>query len=82
MVNTFGILILAPLQNVRLAFHVLLFFALLIVCVVVATPKNTASFVFTKFINSSGRSSDGVAWSIGLLSSSSVLTGELRSYSA
>ena len=38
-------------------------------------PKNTASFVFTEVSNSSGWSSDGVSWLVGLLSSVYPLLG-------
>lgn len=31
-------------------------------------PKNSASFVFTEFVNSSGWESDGVSWLVGLIS--------------
>ncbi|GJD00387.1 amino acid permease [Colletotrichum higginsianum] len=31
-------------------------------------PKNTPSFVFTEFVNSSGWSNDGVSWLVGLIS--------------
>lgn len=47
--------------------HVGGFLGILIVLGVMA-PKNTASFVFTEFVNSSGWESDGVSWLVGLLS--------------
>lgn len=47
--------------------HVAGFLAVLVVLGVMA-PKNTASFVFTEVSNSSGWSSDGVSWLVGLLS--------------
>ncbi|GKT86406.1 choline transport protein (amino acid permease) [Colletotrichum tofieldiae] len=47
--------------------HVVGFVAILIVLGVMA-PKNTASFVFTEFVNSSGWDSDGVSWLVGLIS--------------
>ncbi|KAK1634268.1 amino acid permease [Colletotrichum phormii] len=34
----------------------------------VMAPKNSASFVFTEFVNSSGWESDGVSWLVGLIS--------------
>lgn len=54
--------------------HVVGFVALIIVLGVMA-PKNTASFVFTEVTNSSGWSSDGVSWLIGLLSAVFPLLG-------
>ncbi|KAH7396336.1 amino acid permease [Pyrenochaeta sp. MPI-SDFR-AT-0127] len=54
--------------------HVVGFFAILIVLGVMA-PKNTSSFVFTEITNSSGWSSDGVSWLIGLLSTVYPLLG-------
>lgn len=41
--------------------------AVLVVLGVMA-PKNTPSFVFTEFVNSSGWSNDGVSWLVGLIS--------------
>lgn len=34
----------------------------------IMAKKNTAAFVFTNFVNSSGWDSDGVSWLVGLLS--------------
>ncbi|KAF4925178.1 Choline transport protein [Colletotrichum viniferum] len=47
--------------------HVVAFVAILIVLGVMA-PKNTSSFVFTEFVNSSGWTNDGVSWLVGLIS--------------
>jgi hypothetical protein len=47
-----------------------------IVMWVCAPVKHSASFVFTLFENNSGWSSDGVSWSIGMLSSCYVLAGK------
>jgi hypothetical protein len=47
--------------------HVAGFFAILVVLGCMA-PKNSASEVFTEFVNRSGWSSDGVSWLVGLLS--------------
>jgi choline transport protein len=41
----------------------------------VMAPKNTAAFVFTQVSNSSGWSSDGISWLVGLLSSVYPLLG-------
>lgn len=43
------------------------FLAILIVLLVMA-PKNTSSFVFTEFTNSSGWQSDAASWLVGLIS--------------
>jgi choline transport protein len=47
--------------------HVTAFISIFIVLAVMA-PKNTASFVFTEFVNSSGWQNDSVSWLVGLLS--------------
>lgn len=31
-------------------------------------PKNSSSFVFTEFVNSSGWKSDGISWLVGMQS--------------
>ncbi|KAH7144405.1 amino acid permease [Dactylonectria estremocensis] len=47
--------------------HVVAFVAITITLGVMA-PKNTSSFVFTEFVNSSGWKSDGVSWLVGMQS--------------
>jgi amino acid transporter len=54
--------------------HIAGFLAILITLGVMA-PKNSASFVFTEVSNSSGWSSDGISWLVGLLSSVYPLLG-------
>ena len=55
------------------------FFIVIIVTLVVMSPRSTAKFVFTEsFFGISGWQSEGVQWCIGLLSITSVLTGELK----
>jgi choline transport protein len=50
-------------------------FIAIVVTLGVMAPKNTSSFVFTEVSNSSGWSSDGIAWLVGLLSSVYPLLG-------
>ena len=54
--------------------HIAGLVAILVILGVMA-PKNTASFVFTEVSNSSGWTSDGVSWLVGLLSSVYPLLG-------
>jgi hypothetical protein len=43
------------------------FFIMILVALVVLSPRTSASFVFTQFVNGGGWQSDGVSWCIGLL---------------
>ncbi|XP_044715702.1 amino acid permease domain-containing protein [Hirsutella rhossiliensis] len=54
--------------------HIVAFFGTVITLVVMAN-KNTASFVFAEFVNSSGWDSDAVSWLIGLLNAVYPLLG-------
>ena len=67
MVNTraFGLL---PFIEVACGIFHAAFFICIAVPLLVLAKKNTASFVFTTFINDGGWSSNGVSWCIGLLS--------------
>lgn len=49
--------------------HVLGFFIVIIVLLACTKEKNSAKFVFTDFVNSTGWENDGVSWSVGLLTS-------------
>jgi hypothetical protein len=52
------------------------FFLIIFIVLLALKPEaNSASFVFTEFRNSTGWSSDGVAWCLGMLTSCYVLTG-------
>ncbi|KAK4891677.1 hypothetical protein LTR27_009685 [Elasticomyces elasticus] len=75
LVNVLGGRMLPMIENMTMALHVALFFALLIALLTSAPTYQPASFVFTEFVNNSGWSSDGIAWSIGLLSSCYVFVG-------
>ncbi|KAF1838285.1 putative GABA permease [Decorospora gaudefroyi] len=75
LVNIFAMRILPWILHATFLLHVTLWVVLLIVICVVSPTKHNAEFVFTTYINESGWSSDGVAFSIGLLSSTYVLAG-------
>ncbi|KAI4698019.1 uncharacterized protein J4E84_001153 [Alternaria hordeiaustralica] len=75
LVNVFAIRIMPLILHATFALHVGFWIVLIIVICVISPSKNPAEFVFTTFINESGWSSDGVAFSIGLLSSTYVLAG-------
>ncbi|KAF9876393.1 hypothetical protein CkaCkLH20_06336 [Colletotrichum karsti] len=65
--NIWGHRLLPTANIVSGVLHATGFIAILIVLGVMA-PKNTASFVFKEFTNSSGWESDGVSWLVGLIS--------------
>ncbi|KAH8664393.1 amino acid/polyamine transporter I [Xylariales sp. PMI_506] len=65
--NIWGHKFLPQVNLVSAILHILGFLAVLITLAVMA-PKNDAAFVFAEFENSSGWSSDGVSWLVGLLS--------------
>lgn len=70
----FGINILGTRWLHRLTFlgivlHVAGYFTIIIYLLVKVHPKNTASYVFADLTNLSGWKSDGVSWSVGLMSS-------------
>ncbi|KAH8670667.1 amino acid permease [Ilyonectria robusta] len=66
-INIWGAKLLPTANLLSGVIHVVGFVVILIVLGVLA-PKNTASFVFTEFVNSSGWDNDGVSWLVGLLS--------------
>ena len=68
--------VLPLIENLSLILHVVLFVVLLVVICAVSPGSQTAGFVFTEFINSSGWSNNGVSWSIGMLSSCYIVAGE------
>lgn len=49
--------------------HITGFIAVIVTLLVCTKDKHDAAFVFTHFENSGGWQSDGVAWSVGLLTS-------------
>ncbi|KAJ3579506.1 hypothetical protein NPX13_g1057 [Xylaria arbuscula] len=74
-INVFGQRILPWIEILSMILHVGLFFVLLIAMLVLSPAKQSAEAVFATFENNSGWQNDGVAWFIGLLSSSYVLAG-------
>ncbi|KAL4738369.1 amino acid/polyamine transporter I [Aspergillus similis] len=74
-INIWGSRLLSLVESVSLLIHVSAFIAIFTILWVCSPDKHSAEFVFTTFLDNSGWSSDGVAWSIGMLSSCYVLTG-------
>ncbi|KAG9192505.1 hypothetical protein G6011_11239 [Alternaria panax] len=75
LVNVFAIRSMQWILHATFALHVVLWLVLVVVICVVSPTKHSAEFIFATYINESGWSSDGVAFSIGLLSSTYVLAG-------
>ncbi|KAK9548791.1 hypothetical protein V6Z77_008684 [Aspergillus fumigatus] len=75
VVNIWGARLISLIENASSLIHLAAFVAEFVVIWVCAPTKHSASFVFTLFRNESGWSSNGVAWSIGMLSSCYVLAG-------
>jgi len=65
-INVYGITILPMLQLMGGIFHVG-FFVVLVVPLVLLSPRSSAKFVFTEVVNEGGYQSDGLSWCIGLL---------------
>ncbi|KAI3556948.1 amino acid permease [Colletotrichum abscissum] len=65
--NIWGSKMLPHANMISGILHVVGFIVILVVLGVMA-PKNTASFVFTEVVNSSGWENDGVSWLVGLIS--------------
>lgn len=74
-VNYWGTNLLPLIQTCVMVLHVVFFFAVFIAVCVIPPSRNSVSFVFESFRNSTGWENDGVAWCIGLLTSAYVLTG-------
>ncbi|KAK4546356.1 hypothetical protein LTR36_002033 [Oleoguttula mirabilis] len=64
--NVWGIRILPMIELLGGVCHIV-FFIMILVALVVLAPQSSADSVFTKFVNGGGWASDGVSWSIGLL---------------
>ncbi|EMD88348.1 hypothetical protein COCC4DRAFT_149949 [Bipolaris maydis ATCC 48331] len=73
--NLWGNRILPHIQNAILTFHVGFFFIIFVALLALKPEANSAEFVFTEFRNSTGWSSDGVAWFLGMLTSCYVMIG-------
>ncbi|KAI5457651.1 amino acid/polyamine transporter I [Mariannaea sp. PMI_226] len=67
MLNVWGMRTMPHVNLLAGVLHVVGFIAIVITLGVMA-PKNTSSFVFTDFVNSSGWKSDGVSWLVGMQS--------------
>ncbi|ERF75937.1 hypothetical protein EPUS_01303 [Endocarpon pusillum Z07020] len=73
--NVHGRRLLAPLEIIGGVCHLLFFICTVVILVVLAT-RSTAEFVFTTHVNEiSGWTNPGVAWCIGLLSTTFPLVG-------
>lgn len=59
-----------------MVFHVLFFFVVLITTLVASPTRNSAEFVFANFENNTGWTSNGIAWSLGMVTSAYVMVGE------
>jgi len=80
LVNILGIRIFPHIETLALVLHVVYFFTLLVPLVYLA-PQSSTTFVFRSFENSGGWNSNGVAWCIGLITSTYALSGMLKSSS-
>jgi amino acid transporter len=80
-INVFLINLLPILEFGVAIAHIGLFIAFIAILCALG-ERNSSSFVWTEFVNSSGWSSDGVSWCIGLLSSSFVFIGKPASLNA
>ena len=78
VLNVQGIQWLPAVETFAGVLHIACWF-LLAVPMLVLAKKQPASFVFTTFINSGGWKSDGISWSIGLLSVTWCVVGEFSS---
>lgn len=66
LVNVYAIKILPVIQLVGGIFHVAAF-VMIVVPLVLLSPRSTPEFVFTAVVNEGGWKSDGISWCIGLL---------------
>ena len=73
-VNILGVRKFPHIETFAFIFFIAAFFIIL-VPLVYLTPQSSAKFVFTDFENSSGWSSDGLVWFIGLLNGAYTLLG-------
>ncbi|KAH6976168.1 amino acid permease [Ilyonectria sp. MPI-CAGE-AT-0026] len=65
--NIWGMKAMPHINLISGVIHVAAFVAIVITLGVMA-PKNTSTFVFTEFVNSSGWKSDGISWLVGMQS--------------
>ena len=65
-INVYGIRLLPTLQMIGGIFHVA-FFVILVVPLVLLSPRSTPEFVFTEILNEGGWKNNGISWCLGLL---------------
>ena len=75
LVNSIGAKLLPKVEGLILILHIMGFFAVLIPLVYLA-PHKDASYVFGTFTNTSGWSSAGLTWFIGLMGTNLPFIGE------
>lgn len=73
-VNILGIRKFPHIETIAFVFFVSMFFVV-IVPLVYLTPQSTSEFVFTDFENSTGWSSNGLVWFLGLLNAAYTFVG-------
>lgn len=76
LINMYGTRLLPHIENFIMVFHVLFFFAVFIAILVASPTRNTAAFVFADFENNTGWASNGIAWSLGMVTSAYVMVGK------
>ena len=75
--NVYGRKLLKAIEIVGGIFYIIYFVATIVTLIVMA-PRNSSGFVFTtSFFGLSGWENEGVQWSIGLLTITAILIGEL-----
>lgn len=75
--NIWGYRVLHIVGNVMMVLHVVFFIAVLLCAAILPPTRNSASFVFTEFVNLTGWDSDGLAWCLGMLTSAYTMIGKL-----
>ena len=76
--NVYGRKLLKAIEIVGGIFYII-YFIVTIVTLIVMAPRNSSEFVFTtSFFGLSGWENEGVQWSIGLLTITAILIGELK----
>ncbi|KAF2173619.1 hypothetical protein M409DRAFT_15897 [Zasmidium cellare ATCC 36951] len=68
VINVYGSRILANTNVAAGILHVVGFVIIVVILGVMTKDKNTSEYVFTDFSNTSGWSSNGISWLVGLLS--------------
>lgn len=68
VVNVYGSRFLAGTNLAAGVLHVVGFIVVVVIMGVMQKDKHTAYYVFAEFSNTSGWSSDGLSWLVGLLS--------------